>query len=467
MSVSRRRFLQQTAGAAAAFSMSPIFSASASPDGFLEIRAEPAKQKLVHADVPSSNLWTYNGFSPGPEIRVRKGGHVRVRLINRLSEPTSIHWHGIRIENAMDGVSGLTQEAVQPGETFEYEFIAPDAGTFWYHAHNKSWNQVVRGLYGPLIVEGDSAEFDSAHDLTLVIDDWRLNSEGRLDLASIGALMDWSHGGRLGNWVTVNGYPQPRYNLTANEPYRLRLINAANARTFDIDPARFDAKVLAYDGQPLPEPKVLDYSPLLIGPSQRVDLLLNPKPGKDLIIEDLSGRQPFPITGFRVSQGAEKTASVDNLLLNELPEPNLEKAKKFGLLMNGGAMSDPVDVVYKGRKLEGLDFRNTRQAWAFNGIANLAEQPFFQVQRNESVLIEAVNDTTFLHAMHVHGHHFRIIEREGSTIDEGQPWRDTFLIGPGQTTRIAFVADNPGKWLLHCHMLEHAAAGMNTWFAVV
>ena len=83
------------------------------------------------------------------------------------------------------------------------------------------------------------------------------------------------------------------------------------------------------------------------------------------------------------------------------------------------------------------------------------------------MLIETVNDTTFMHAMHVHGHHFRIVEREGSTIDEGEPWRDTFLVGPDQTTRIAFVADNPGKWLLHCHMLEHAAAGMNTWFEVV
>ena len=372
-------FLQQAVGVAAAYLTPPIFTASASPDGFLEIRAEPATQELVHAGGPVSDLWTYNGVSPGPEIRVRKGDYVRVRLINRVPEPTSIHWHGIRIENAMDGVSGLTQEAVQPGETFEYEFIAPDAGTYWYHAHNKSWNQVARGLYGPLIVEGDSTDFDSAHDLTLVIDDWRLDREGRLELASIGALMDWSHGGRLGNWVTVNGHPQPRFNLNANEPYRLRLINAANARTFDIDPARFDAKVLAYDGQPLPEPKVLEYSPLLVGPSQRVDFLLIPKPGKNLTIEELSGPQPFPIASFQISKAADKTVAVGNLHLNELPEPNLESAKTYRLFMSGGAMGDFAGITYMGKKLKGPDFGITRQVWAFNGIANLADQPFSEL----------------------------------------------------------------------------------------
>src|SRR5690606_18794958 len=104
-------------------------------------------------DQPPTLAWTYNGVVSGPEIRVRHGDPVRVRLINQLSEATTIHWHGIRLNNAMDGVPGLTQAPVEPGESFEYEFVPPDAGTYWYHSHNRTYRQVDKGLYGPLIVE--------------------------------------------------------------------------------------------------------------------------------------------------------------------------------------------------------------------------------------------------------------------------------------------------------------------------
>ena len=205
---------------------------------FFEIKAKPAEWSLAGPDRAASSLWTYNGVSPGPEIRVRQGERVRVRLVNELDEPTSIHWHGIRIDNAMDGVSGLTQEAVPPGKTFDYDFVAPDAGTYWYHAHNKSWSQVGRGLYGPLIVDEPEPVFNRARDLTLVLDDWRLDRNYRLDTASFGAMMDWSHGGRLGNWPTVNGVKHPVMELERGQPHRLRLINASNARVMAFDTER-------------------------------------------------------------------------------------------------------------------------------------------------------------------------------------------------------------------------------------
>ena len=112
------------------------------------------------------------------------------------------------------------------------------------------------------------------------------------------------------------------------------------------------------------------------------------------------------------------------------------------------------------------DFQRTGQVWAFNGIANLAENPMFSSKAGETIIVEIINNTRWPHAMHVHGHHFRVISRSASEIDDGKPWRDTALIGPEQTIEIAFVADNKGKWLFHCHMLEHAAAGMTTWFDV-
>ncbi len=462
--ITRRRFLG-TAGASAVLASTPaLYNVALASDGYINITAGPSKKQLINADTAASDLWLYDNSTPGPEIRATVGDQIKVRLINNLQEPTSIHWHGLRIANNMDGVSGLTQDPVMPGEQFEYDFVVPDAGTFWYHAHNKSWNQVARGLYGPLIVDEPEPTFDMDHDITLVIDDWRVKDDGSFDLESLGNLMDWSHGGRLGNWLTVNGQSRPTFELNRGEAYRLRLINAANSRILDLDPNRFGGKVLAYDGQPVNHVAAPTYSPMLLGPAQRLDLVIIPE--DDFALEELSGGNPFPVAHFELKDGATTGEPVQYPRPNPLPEPDLDIAKVFELDMTGGAMGRMVETIYKGKVLSQNDMRQTGQIWAFNGVANLAGDPFFSVQQGESVVLAVKNDTAFAHAMHVHGHHFRVIERSGATIDDGKPWRDTFLIGPEQLVKIAFVADNPGKWLFHCHMLEHAAAGMNTWFQV-
>ncbi|MFS8180661.1 multicopper oxidase family protein [Pseudovibrio denitrificans] len=462
--ITRRKFLALT-GATSALTTAPaLFNAAMAEDGFLNITAGPSKHKLINEDVEASNLWLYDNSTPGPEIRATIGDRIKIRLINNLQEPTSIHWHGLRIKNDMDGVSGLTQDPVMPGEQFEYDFTVPDAGTFWYHAHNKSWNQVARGLYGPLIIDEQQPAFDKDHDITLVIDDWRVKNDGSFDEESLGSLMDWSHGGRLGNWLTVNGSSRPSFTLKRGESYRLRLINAANARILDIDPSRFGALVLAYDGQPLTDVAPPLYAPMLLGPAQRLDLVVTPE--DDFELEELSGSSPFAFARFKVTGEKSNATPVQYPRPNDLPEPDLEQAKVFEIDMTGGAMGRSVETTYQGRVLSRKDIRTTGQVWAFNGVANLASGPFFSVEAGESVILSVMNNTAFAHAMHVHGHHFRIIERSGASVNDGMPWRDTFLIGPNQRVKIAFVADNPGKWLFHCHMLEHAAAGMNTWFQV-
>jgi FtsP/CotA-like multicopper oxidase with cupredoxin domain len=317
---------------------------------------------------------------------------------------------------------------------------------------------------GLLIVDQPAPAFDRAHDLTLLLDDWRLKQPGVLDLGSFGSMMDWSHAGRLGNWITVNGSPLPETTLKRGEAYRLRLINAANARVFEIDPARFNAMVLGYDGQALSKPVRLDYAPAMLGPAQRMDLLV--VPDADFALDEVSSGDPFPMAKFKVEGPAAIAAAPPKLVMNAIPEPDLADARRVRIVMEGGAMGGFVEIVYQGKKLKGDDFRRTRQAWAFNGVANLADEPLFAARRDETIIIETVNKTAWVHAMHVHGHHFRVIARSDTDVDNGAPWRDTFLIGPEQTTSIAFVADNPGKWLYHCHMLEHAAAGMSTWFTV-
>tara|TARA_R110002020_G_scaffold192228_2_gene392273 strand:+ start:968 stop:2359 length:1392 start_codon:yes stop_codon:yes gene_type:complete len=461
--INRRNFIIRTAALVSAVQFPALSLARTSATEF-ELIAGPARKKLFRPDAEASDVWAYNSEVPGPEIRVNKGDRIRVRFTNNLEEPTSVHWHGIRIDNAMDGVSGLTQEPVQPGASFLYDFEAPDAGTYWYHAHNKSWNEVGRGLYGPLIIDEPEKPFDDLHDITLVIDDWRLRQPGVLDTESFGSLMDWSHGGRLGNWITVNGEPAPAMVLKRGEAYRLRLINAANSRVFEIDPNRFDAKVLAYDGQALPEPINLGYAPAMLGPAQRMDLLVVPR--ESFVLEEVSSNDPLVMAEFKVEGDAAAAPATPPLTINAIPEPDIANAQRVKVVMEGGAMGGFVEITYQGKKLQREDVQSTRQTWAFNGVANLASDPQFVAERGQTIILETVNRTAWVHAMHVHGHHFRVISRSGSEVDEGEPWRDTFLIGPEQTTNIAFVADNPGKWLYHCHMLEHAAAGMTTWFTV-
>jgi FtsP/CotA-like multicopper oxidase with cupredoxin domain len=461
--IDRRQFLAGTA-AMLPMAATPVLSAVRTNEGQFEITARATPHKLHPQALATSDLWLANGSLPGPEIRARKGETIKVRFRNELPEPSSLHWHGIRIENAMDGVSGLTQNAVKPGGTFDYEFVAPDAGTYWYHAHNKSWNQVARGLYGPLIIDGDAEGFDARHDITLVIDDWRIDEEAKLELSSFGSLMDWSHGGRLGNYITVNGRPDAGMTLNAGEAYRLRLINASNARVLNLDLEAIGATLLGYDGQLFERESAFPYGPMLLSPAQRMDVLLVPNDMGTLTLNEVSD-EPYAIMSFNVI-GNKKAISPISLRPNQLPEPDLKNARTIRLDMTGGAMGGGRHMMHNGSMMSGRRQRETGQMWAFNGVANIGPDPLFDSVEGETIIVETVNQTAFVHAMHLHGHHFRVIEREGMEINDGQPWRDTFLIGPQQTTRIAFVADNPGKWLLHCHMLEHAAAGMNTWFAV-
>ena len=248
----------------------------------------------------------------------------------------------------------------------------------------------------------------------------------------------------------------------------MRLINTSNARTLAINPNQIGAKVLAFDGQPLPEPIAYGNQELRIGSAQRVDLLFIPEHTGSIVLEDVSTPEPFAVADFEI-EGQDNTASPENIRLpsNDLPEPDLSGARSLPLRMSGGAMGDFSGIAYNGKPLDRATLRDTKQFWAFNGTANLTKKPFFSTPRGETIVLEARNDTAWEHAIRLHGHHFRILELDGQPHDLEGLWRDTFLIQRDQSAKIAFVADNPGKWLIHCHMLEHAAAGMNTWFEVI
>ena len=418
----------------------------------------------------STPIWGFDGRSPGPVLRARQGETMKIRLANELPQATSIHWHGIRVPNAMDGVSGLTQEAVPPGGRFDYEFRVPDAGTYWYHTHNRSWEQLARGMYGVLVVdEPDPPAVD--RDIVFVIDDWRLDEAGAIHEASLGDIRDWAHAGRLGNWITVNGEPEAAISVTSGDRVRLRILNAANARVMTLTFPKHDPMVVALDGQPV-DPFAPAGSRLRIAPAQRVDLMIDMglAPGSETPIIETGGRGT--VTAARFVYGPDApgeraplppiAALPANPIRTDLDPSTAVTAE---LLMEGGAMGRMSGASLDGRFLTIRELVSAGRVWAFNGVAGMPDQPLLRVATGQTVAIDMINETRWPHAMHLHGTHFTLIRRNGRPV-EGAPWRDTELLDAGDRATIAFVADAPGKWLLHCHMLEHQAGGMVTWIEI-
>ena len=336
MVLSRRGFLSAAAaGAVAAAPLAPV-RAQAAPR---RLRAAPATVRLAPEGHPETPVWAFEGRVPGPEIRARQGGRVVRRFENALDSPGSVHWHGIRIVNEMDGVPYLTQEAAPPGGRFLYDFAVPDAGTYWYHAHARSHEQVARGLYGALIVEEPAPPEVDGEDV-LVLDDWRLTDTAGLQ-ESFGALHDAAHAGRIGNRVTVNGAGAWRRVVRRHDRLRLRLVNAATARVFAVSTRGLAGRVVALDGMQLESPA----SPgrLVLAPGQRADLVVDvtAEDGGEALLISIEGEAGYALASFPVrgsAAGAPRPAPAALPPNPVAPIGPLGEARSLRLVMEGGAM---------------------------------------------------------------------------------------------------------------------------------
>ncbi len=459
MTLTRRQLL--AAGAAACLS-GPLLPRAALADVPI-IRARTGTAFMLPNDTRGTEIWGYDGIVPGPVIRLPQGARLKRRFVNQLTQPSTIHWHGIRLDNGMDGVPDLTQDPVQPDSDFTYDFIAPDAGTYWYHPHIRSWEQMARGLNGALIVdEPDPPAVD--RDEVLLIDDWRLSEDAQIH-ESFGAMSDWSHAGRLGNWLTVNGHGDWHAAVSQHDRLRLRLVNTANARIFVLDLDGLDGWVVALDGQPLEAPVAAGR--MILAPAQRIDLIVDvtASDGSTGMLTAIERDQELRLATFPISgqSRAERLPPPAALTPNPIPPLNdPDTAMGAELRMSGGAMGGMAGAVMDGRYTPMREMVDLGMVWAFNGYAGIRDEPLLHADRGTTVRLTMVNDTAFPHGMHLHGHHFRQLREDGSI----GPLRDTILMQRGETVDIAFVADNPGKWLLHCHMLEHAVSGMTTWIEV-
>jgi FtsP/CotA-like multicopper oxidase with cupredoxin domain len=341
MRVSRRALIlgAGAAGLARTFSLRRGFAATETREYLLAARA--ATVNLTGDGYPDTAVWAYEGSVPGPVLRVRQGQPVQITVVNKLNEDTTVHWHGIRLPNAMDGVPGLTQKPIQPGASFVYEFTPPDAGTFWYHPHVDTLQQLGRGLAGALIVE-EPEPVAVDRDLLWLIEDWRLDDRGRI-AGGFGNRMEAGMSGRIGNTVTINGRVAEKVSAKAGERVRLRLVNAALARIVGLRFEGHKPVVVAHDGQPC-DPHTPEGGRVVLGPAMRADLILDMtgKPGQTYrVIDDFYQELAYKLVDLAYDgkpASEPRSDAPPKLPANPLPEPDLTSAERHEITLQGGMM---------------------------------------------------------------------------------------------------------------------------------
>ena len=453
--INRRTFFSQSALSLSLIALPTLVQASTVTRRY-QLAADKSNVSFDDKGEETS-LWLYNKTTPGPLLKARRGEIIEVEFTNRLDHPSTIHWHGIRNINEMDGVPDLTQAAVEPGETFTYRFPVNDAGTFWYHAHQKSWEQVARGMYGALIVLDENEKFEDERDQLIVADDWLLDKNDQIDTASLGNLGHWSHGGRLGNALTINGSFSPGIEIASQGQVKLRLLNAANARvlSFALND-KLPMKVISVDGSPC-EPFEVGEVP--IAPAQRVDVIVEDCANLKKLFEVSTGSQ-FEAASFNPIKQNTTQQSVIHSVAPYYQQIDSADARLVEIHMQGGAMGNLASALFEGEERNLRDLAmNDSKLWAFNGQVGGYDVTLADVNLGDAVALRIWNDTAWPHAMHLHGQHFWVKSSEFGQ-EEKALLRDTYLMQPGEKEDLVFIANNPGLWLFHCHMLEHNAAGM-------
>lgn len=405
----------------------------------IEIVASEGTVQLIKGD--ATEVWHYNGTVPGPEIRIQKRDALHITFVNNLPQASTLHFHGIRVPNAMDGVPDVTQQSVQPGDSFVYTFTPKDAGTFWFHPHKNSSEQLERGLYGTIIVEDEYTE-QYSQDVVWVIDDWLLEETNQIYPHFV-TRHDLAHDGRWGNVLTANGSVEEMLLVRPGERIRLRLVNASNGRVYALHFGDLSAHAIAVDGMYVKE--IFDANGFVLAPGNRIDVDITiPKDahGRSFAVQDRFTQHTITLGTITVEGSLVETPQFSHPTNSKVPEWS-------------GAFDESVDEEYI------LDARLSATGdieWTISGDV-FAEHTHIPLRYKEFNKIRFTNKSPRLHPMHLHGQFFKVISRNSKPVDEPY-FRDTVLIGPKEVVDIGLVPLDKGVWMNHCHIAEHADAGM-------
>jgi FtsP/CotA-like multicopper oxidase with cupredoxin domain len=449
-------------------------------------------------------MFAFNGQHPGPLIEVARGAEVTVAFSNHLPQPSSVHWHGIRLENPNDGTPGLTQPAVPPGGEFTYRLRFPDAGIYWYHPHVREDVQQELGLYGNLLVRPPDGEgYGPANrEAVLMLDDLLVDDAGLIPLGEESpthALM-----GRFGNVLLVNGEPHYRLQVKRGEVVRFYLTNAANARTLNLSFRGARMKVVASDVGSYQREQWVES--VVIAPAERYVVHVRfDRPGRVALVNRVRGLDHLYGRFFaetdtlglvevarertRRELGARFTAlRQDPVAAAELERYRrlAERALQKTLVLTLETRDLPL-LTQRLMQLDSIYFAPVEWSgtmpmmnWASTGrqVRWILRDPEsgkenmdidWHLRRDEPIRIHLVNQRQSVHAMqhpiHLHGQRFLVLGVNGVP-NRNLVWKDTVLVPAGGTVDILLDPSNPGRWMAHCHIAEHLSAGMMLGFTV-
>jgi FtsP/CotA-like multicopper oxidase with cupredoxin domain len=412
-------------------------------------------------------LWLFNGTLPGKPLTLRRGHETTIHIKNDLPEPTSVHWHGLRVPFKSDGVAGVTQAPLMPGLDQHVRLRPSDAGTFWYHPHMNSLRQIGSGLAGALVVEEERAP-SVEHDETLVIQEFFVrNRDNRLAIEEVYGADQRDADGGMRYILTVNGKISSKMTVISGERIRLRMLNAGPFSSFDFSLPGVRAWIMAFDGMPVATPLPLPEK-MPLAPGQRIDLLIDADISANLLLRAdtalVSGASPWrlDVKGARRSITRSTPAALE---YNDVALPDLPSAIPLTLRLGRAFPSAEDERVYNEGLNEGVDF-GWRKPWSLNGQATREtfggcgdSVPLFALKHRQSYIMEIINPTDEPHPIHLHGYSFHLLSENDQELSK-PIIRDTVYVKAGSRATIAFVADNIGSWMIHCHTAGHQITGM-------
>ncbi len=439
-------------------------------------------------------MLAYNGSIPGPVLKVAQGAEITVHFKNETKMETTIHSHGVRLDNAYDGVPHMTQEAVQPGESFEYKLRFPDAGMYWYHPHVREDYQQELGLYGNYWVLPSEAGYWSEvnREIPLFIDDI-LIERGQIRLSE--ARADHTLMGRYGNVFLINGETDYTLDVSKGEVIRIFFTNAANTRPFKLAIPGARLKIVGADGGAYEQEFFAES--VVLAPSERAIVhVLFDKPGI-ATLQNITPEKTYTLGSFHVSESpiatsydkefgyAKTQASISSSIdayrpfFNSAPDKRIVLTIDMGAGMMGGHAGHMMSM---GTSADGIEWNDTNGM--MNAMSNTDTLTWiardeqtgkqnmdidWQFKRGEPVKIRIFNDPDSMHPMqhpiHFHGQRFLVVSRDGIA-QSNLVWKDTVLIAAGETVDIVLDTTNPGEWMAHCHIAEHLEAGMMFGFTI-